>query len=282
MTPRYACSSSLPFTDVRSEILSFVIVALLALAIAVAPVAVAAQGEAMGIVVLHGKGGRPGAPHITEFVEQLERRGFMVANLEMPWSGSRNYDVPVSRGEEEVAGAVAGLRGKGARKVFIAGHSQGGGFALHFGGKHSADGIIALAPGGNVGGQVFVQKLGATLARARKLVADGKGSEPERLADYESRRGVYPIVSVPAAYVTWFDPDGAMNIPRAAKAMNPKIPVLFVLPTDDYPGLLKSSPGVFRQLPKNPLTRLYEPTADHLGAPSASVEEIARWTQSVR
>jgi pimeloyl-ACP methyl ester carboxylesterase len=254
---------------------------LLAAATALAPVAIAAQGEAMGIVVMHGKGGRPNAPHITDFVERLERQGFMVANLEMPWSGSRNYDVPVSRGEEEVAGAVADLRGKGAKKVFIAGHSQGGGFALHFGSKHSADGIIALAPGGNVGGPVFAQKVGDALARARKLVADGKGGEPERLADYEGKRGVYPIVSVPAAWVTWFDPDGAMNIPRAAKAMDPKIPVLFVIPTNDYPALLKSSPGVFRALPKHPLTRLYEPNADHLTVPSASVEEIARWTREV-
>jgi len=254
---------------------------LFAVATAVAPVAVAAQNEGMGIVVMHGKGGRPHAPHMTDFVERLERQGFAVANLEMPWSGSRNYDVPVSRGEEEVAGAVTDLRGKGAKKVFVAGHSQGGGFALHFGGKHDADGIIALAPGGNVGGAVFARQVGDALARARKLVADGKGSEPERLADYEGKRGSYPVVSVPAAYVTWFDPDGAMNIPRAAKAMNPKTPVLFVLPTNDYPALLKSSPGVFRALPKNPLNKLYEPSADHLGAPSASVDEVARWTREV-
>jgi hypothetical protein len=54
-----------------------------------------------------------------------------------------------------------------------------------------------------------------------------------------------------------------------------------VIPANDYPALLKSSPAVYRQLPKNPLTRLYEPAADHLGAPSASVEEIARWTREV-
>ena len=254
---------------------------LLAAAAAAAPVAVGAQNEAMGIVVMHGKGGRPHAPHMTDFVERLERQGFMVANIEMPWSGSRNYDVPAGRAEEELAAAVTDLRGKGAKKVFVAGHSQGGGFALHFGGRHSADGIIALAPGGNVGGAVFLHNVGHALARARKLVADGKGGEPERLADYEGRRGAYPVVSPPAAYVTWFDPDGAMNIPRAARAMDPKIPVLFVIPTNDYPALLKSSPAVYRQLPRNPLTRLYEPAADHLGAPSASVEEIARWTREV-
>lgn len=253
---------------------------LLALGIALAPFAMG-QGNGLGIVVMHGKGGQPGAPHITDFVERLEKRGFLVANIEMPWSRNRNYDVPVARGEEELAGAVADLRSKGAKKVFIASHSQGGGFVLHFAGKHPADGIIALAPGGNVGGLVFTRYVGDALARARKLVAEGKGSEPVELRDYEGRRGDYPVFSPPAAWLTWFEPEGAMNIPRAAKAVDPKTPVLFVIPTDDYPALLKSSPGVFRSLPGNPLTRLYEPRADHLGAPSASVDEIVRWTKEV-
>ena len=251
-----------------------------ALLLAVAPLGMG-QNEPIGIVVMHGKGGRPGAPHIMKFVEDLERRGFLVANLEMPWSRNRNYDMPTSRGEEEVADAVAGLRSKGAKKVFLAGHSQGGAFVLHLAGKPGVDGVIALAPGGSVAGSVFRSNLADALARARKLVAEGKGHEAERLADYEGSRGVYPIVSVPAAYVTWFDPDGAMNISRAARAVDPKIPVLFVVPTNDYPGLLKAAPRVFGALPKNPLTRLYEPSSDHLHAPSASVDEIVRWTRQV-
>jgi len=54
-----------------------------------------------------------------------------------------------------------------------------------------------------------------------------------------------------------------------------------VLPTRDYPALLKAAPATFGALPKNPHTRLYEPSADHLKAPSASVDEILRWTREV-
>ena len=252
----------------------------LVLLMAVATLA-GAQGEPVGIVVMHGKGGSPNARHIVEFVQRLESRGFRVANLEMPWSGARNYDVPVARGEEEVTAAVADLRSKGAKKVFIAGHSQGGGFVLHYAGRHGADGIIALAPGGNVGSLMFERYVGNARTRARKLVAEGKGDEVTELRDYEGKRGDYPVFSPPAAWLTWFEPEGAMNIPRAAKAVDPKTPVLFVIPTDDYPTLLKSSPGVYRSLPKNPLTKLYEPRADHLGAPAASVDEIVRWTKEV-
>jgi dienelactone hydrolase len=243
--------------------------------------AAAAQAEPIGIVVMHGKGGAPNSRHIEPFAQALESRGLLVANLDMPWSGSRNYDVPVSRAEEEIEEAIAGLRAKGAGKVFVAGHSQGGGFALHFAGKPRADGIIAIAPGGNVGGAIYRTKVAEALDRARKLVATGRGAEHERLADYEGSRGIYVVVSPPASYVTWFDPDGAMNIPRAARAADPKVPVLYVLPTRDYPGLLKAGPTTFGALPKHPHTRLYEPSADHLSAPSASVDEIARWTREV-
>lgn len=244
------------------------------------PIAVLAQGEPIGIVIMHGKGGSPNR-HVAELARRLEGQGYLVANLEMPWSGKRNYDVPVSRAEGEIEAAVADLRGKGAKKVFVSGHSQGGAFALHVAGKHAVDGVIAIAPGGSVSSPVFREKLGDSVARARKLVADGKGNEPERLDDYEASRGTYPILTTPAAYVTWFDPEGAMNTPRAAQAANPRVPILFIIPTRDYPGLLKSSPSVFRALPPNPLTKLYEPSSDHLGAPSASVDEIVRWIREV-
>jgi hypothetical protein len=126
---------------------------------------------------------------------------------------------------------------------------------------------------------VFREKLGESVARARQRVVEGKGNEPERLDDYEASRGVSSMMVAPAVYLTWFDPDGAMNIDRAARAANPRVPVLFIIPTRDYPGLRKTSPGVFRELPANSLTRLYEPDADHRGAPTASVDEIVRWTR---
>ncbi len=250
------------------------------LAFCAAPLAAMAQGEPIGIVIMHGKGGSP-TRLVADLARNLEGKGYLVANLEMPWSGRRNYDANVARAEEEVQSALADLRGKGAKKVFIAGHSQGGAFTLHLAGKLAADGFIAIAPGGNVAGRIYRENIGGSLVRARQLVAEGKGSEPARLEDYEGSRGTYPVIAVPAAYVTWFDPEGAMSMDRAAKAANPKTPILWIVPKRDYPGLLKSSPILFRELPANPLTRLYEPNADHIGAPSASADEIVRWTREV-
>ena len=253
---------------------------LLAAVTAVLPIAAAAQSESIGIVIMHGKGGSP-QRLVIELAKGLEAKGFLVANLEMPWSGKRNYDVTTAKGEEEVAAALADLRAKGAKKVFVCGHSQGGVFALHLAAKVAADGFITIAPGGNVATRFYSEKIGSSLARARQLVAEGKGNVPTPLQDYEGSKDAYEILAVPAAYVTWFDPAGAMDMERAVRVVSPRAPVLWVAPTRDYPGLIKGSLPLYRTLPKNPLTRLYEPNADHRGAPAASVEEVARWTQEV-
>lgn len=234
----------------------------------------------IGIVLMHGKGGSP-AKYVSELASALEGRGYLVANMEMPWSGRRDYDVSVGAAEREVEAALRSLREQGAAKLFVAGHSQGGLFALYFGGGNFLDGVIAIAPGGHVGSPMFREKLGESVNLARKLIAEGKGDEKARLFDFEGTRGTYPIITAPSVYLTWFDPEGAMNQAAAVQGMNPEVPVLFIVPTRDYPGLLKVKQQMFDALPKNPRTKLYEPSSSHLDAPSASIKEIAEWTAAI-
>jgi pimeloyl-ACP methyl ester carboxylesterase len=239
-----------------------------------------APSPGIGIVIMHGKGGSP-AKFVAELASALEGKGYLVANLEMPWSGRRHYDVDVAAADKEVESALEALRGKGAKKLFVAGHSQGGLFALYFGTRHLVDGIIAIAPGGNVDSAIFRDKVGDSVEQARKLIAEGKGDETTSFMDFEGSRGTYPVACTAAAYLSWFDPAGAMNQTAAVKKMNPKVPVLFIAPKGDYPGLRKVKQQMFDSLPANPLTKLYEPDSNHLGAPSASIDEIARWTAEV-
>lgn len=253
--------------------------ALLLNAACVAQTAQSAQTR-IGIVVMHGKGGSP-AKHVAELASGLEMKGDLVANLEMPWSGARNYDAPVAAAESEVDAALGELRAKGATHLFVAGHSQGGLFALYFGGKHPVDGIIAIAPGGNTASPTYREKLGGSLSHARQLIGAGKGDEKTPLQDFEGSRGMYTIWCTPANYLSWFDPDGAMNELTAVKSMDPKVPVLFVAPSGDYRGLQAAKQMMFSALPPHPLTKLYEPDTNHLGAPAASIEEIVHWTAQV-
>lgn len=244
------------------------------------PVKAMSDTPKIGIVIMHGKGGSP-TKHVSDLAGALDRKGYLVANIEMPWSGSREYDVNVGAAEEQVEAALSSLRSKGAQKIFVAGHSQGGVFTLHFAGKHTVDGIICIAPGGSVASQVFREKLGNSVARARQMIAEGKGDEKSRFDDYEGKKGTFSVVTTAAVYLTWFDPDGAMNSKRAASAVNPQIPILWIVAQRDYPGLRKTNIPLFDSLPKNPHSRLFEPSADHIGAPYASIDEIVRWTAEV-
>ena len=258
---------------------------LLIVAAAIAPtlltVPAAAQSTPIGIVVMHGKGGSPTARHMTPFVIELERKGLMVANLEMPWSGRRDYDANVETAEAEVTAALNAMRSKGAKKVFVAGHSQGGVFATHYASKYPVDGAILIAPGGNVANTTFRQQLGSAVDQARKMVAEGKGSERGTFMDYEGSKGTSPVHTTAAIYLAWFDPEGAMNQEKSTKAVLPAVPVLFIGPTNDYPTLQRVKQAMFALLPANPQTKLYEPSSDHFGAPRASTDEVVRWTAEV-
>jgi pimeloyl-ACP methyl ester carboxylesterase len=261
--------------------MKYVVTILAAAIIAFAQTSMAqAPSSAIGVVIMHGKGGSP-ARFVSSLASSLEQKGYLVANLEMPWSKNREYNAGVDAAEKQVDEALDSLRAKGASKVFVAGHSQGGLFAIHYGGKHPVDGIIAIAPGGNVANAIYRKELGQSVEQARKLVAEGKGNEKTRFSDYEGSRGTYPVTATAAAYLTWFDPEGAMNQVKASRAMNPQVPVLFIAPKNDYPALLRIKQMMFDALPRNPLTRMYEPDSSHLDAPSASRDEIARWTAEV-
>lgn len=246
------------------------------------PLAVAAQSSAsaIGIVVMHGKGGSPGTL-IAPFAAGLEQNGYRVANLEMPWSGKRGYDKDVAATEQEVTAALDALRGKGAKKLFVAGHSQGAVFAIHYATKHPLDGLVIIAPGGNVATSFYQQQVGASVARARNLVASGKGDERGEFDEYEGAKGNWTVNTTAAIYLAWFDPEGAMNQEKSSRTLPQSLPVLHVAPTSDYPAMLRAKQAMFAALPKNPLTRLYEPNADHRGAPRASINEIIRWTTEV-
>ncbi len=241
----------------------------------------AAQSTAdIGIVIMHGKGGSP-TGLVKKLADGLKSKGFRVANLEMPWSRKRDYDKNVTDAAQEVSAALDKLRAGGAQKVFVAGHSQGAVFALHYAGKHPLDGLILIAPGGDVSTRFYQQKIGSSVDRAHSLVSDGKGNERGEFDEFEGGNGNWTVRTTAATYLTWFDPDGAMNQEKSSRALPNSLPVLHVAPTSDYPALMRRKQEMFDALPDHPLKRLFEPEANHRSAPTAALEEITRWTAEV-
>ncbi|MDZ7938277.1 MAG: alpha/beta hydrolase [Rhodoferax sp.] len=233
-----------------------------------------------GIVVMHGKGGSP-TRLVNELAGALESHTYRVANLEMPWSGRREYDAGVDAAVQEVDAAIRGLRERGAVKIFVAGHSQGGLFALFYSSRHAVDGVIAIAPGGDPTTTTPREKLAGAVQQARVLVAQGKGGEKAQLADYEGSKGITPVETTPAIYMSWFDPEGELGMATALKRIPATVPVLYIAPTNDYPALVRINPSLFKALALHPLTQFYEPNATHMRAPTASISKILEWTRAV-
>ena len=116
----------------------------------------------------------PGPMLFQEFADPRDRLGRIVGH------------VPVAAAAAEVTAAIKELRGKGAKKIFIAGHSQGAVFALHHASGNPPDGLVIIAPGGDVSTNFYRQQVGASVSRARGMVAAGKGTEA---ADFDESEG---------------------------------------------------------------------------------------------
>lgn len=247
----------------------------------IAASAAAQETSAIGVVILHGKGGRPEGLTRPLAVSLIQQKGWHVANIEMPWSGRRQYDVDVQSAAEEVSAAIRALRQLGASRIFLAGHSQGAVFAVHYATKYPLDGLILIAPGGNVATRFYQKQIGASVARARQLVAEDKGKAPGEFDEFEGGKGHWTLRTTAETYLSWFDPDGAMNLMKSAAALPKDLPVLQVTPTGDYPALLRTKQELFDALPAHPLKQLHEPVSDHRGAPRNAAAEIARWIGEV-
>jgi pimeloyl-ACP methyl ester carboxylesterase len=229
---------------------------------------------------MHGKGGSP-TGLMSPLVQYLQEQGFVVLSLDMPWSGRRTYNADVAAAQVQVEEALNQLRAKAVTRVFLAGHSQGGVFALHLGGVLPVDGVIAIAPGGNVGSPIYAEKIGADRARAKEMLDAGLGAQVESFGDYEGSKGTSRVATSAANYWSWFDPQGAMNQERALRAIPASVPVLYLAPTQDYPALSRNNPYLFSLLAKNPLTRMETPVATHLQAPRDTAPRVSQWIQEV-
>jgi pimeloyl-ACP methyl ester carboxylesterase len=232
----------------------------------------------VGVVLMHGSGSSSAG--MSYLADRLRQPGWSIANIDMPWSGTGQFSEPVDAAERKVLAELERLRSHGATRLVLVGYSKGGLFAAHIAGKVKVDALVAIAPNGGSD----QKKLGDQLDKARALVAQGKGMERTLLKDGDvvgaDIRYDLPG-AVPSAYLTWFDPQGAMNFERIWRDLRPGTPTLLIVPTKDLANLVKIKQPLFDGLPPHPANKLYEPDTDHLGAVTSSEAEIVRWLSQV-
>jgi hypothetical protein len=103
----------------------------------------------LGVVLMHGKGGSPDK-HVAGLANALRQQGVLVANLDMPWSGRREYDADVASAVTSGEEALQTLRSQGRASWWWPATARAGCLRCIWL-DACLDGVIAIAPGGNVG-----------------------------------------------------------------------------------------------------------------------------------
>ena len=253
---------------------------LVALLVAVASIAHASASD-MGAVVLHGKWGSPGAGNMRPLIEALEQAGVKVSAPEMPWSGERLYDATVTAAVAQLDGEIAKLRSAGARKVFVIGQSLGAAFGIHYATRGTFDGLVAIAPGHRTENPFWVKRYAREVSAARDLVKTGRAREPVGFLDLNTGDRRRQLNAPAEAFLSFFDVDGPLNMTRNVRAINEKLPVLWIVPRHEDPRSRPDVLALYTDLRKHAATRLAEPESEHLNAPAASATIVIEWLRRV-
>jgi dienelactone hydrolase len=245
------------------------------------PVAALAQGlplAGFGVVLLHGKGGTP-TSMIEGLSETLKKEGALVEAPELPWSHRRIYDATYDQAMAEIDLAVQKLKWAGAKRIVVAGHSLGGNAAIGYAARRQdLAAVIALAPGHLPEAWALRIRTKGAIAKAKQLVADGKGDVPMSFPDLA--QGIpFQVKATPNVYLSMFDPEGPAVIPRNAAAMG-AVPFLWVVGVGD-PIFFHGRDYGFDPGAKHPKSKYLVIPGLHLTTPFQARRMIVDWLRSL-
>ncbi|HTH17519.1 MAG TPA: alpha/beta hydrolase [Magnetospirillum sp.] len=248
----------------------FTLVAALMLAAASAQAA-----DRIGIILMHGKQGSPDKS-ITSLASALSSEGYLVATPEMCWSKRRIYDKPYEACIAELDKAAESLRADGATAIVVAGHSLGGNGALYYAATRPVKAVVSLAGAHNPERFVSRSEIAESLAKAKTMIADGRGAETANFNEVNS--GWTFTVSCSAdTYASFFDPAGSAVMPQTIARI--QAPILWV--SGDRDKGQQAVPAIFAKAPANPLNRHVVVSADHLDTPDAAIPAVREWLRGV-
>jgi pimeloyl-ACP methyl ester carboxylesterase len=237
----------------------------------------AASLQGVGAVFLHGKGVWTGA-FDGGIPAALEAEGAVAVSPEMPWSFSRIYGATYEEAMREIDAAVAGLKGRGATRIVIIGHSLGANAAIGYAARrHGVAAVVALSPGHLPETAEMRASTADAIVKARALVAAGEKSRriwPDRVQGFPTF-----ATASPAVYLSMFDPDGPAVIPKNAAALH-GMPLLWVVGDSD-PIFARGRNYAFSRAPGNPKSRYIEVLAGHLTAPRVARTQVVEWLKSL-
>jgi len=233
------------------------------------------NGEKLGVVLMHGKGGD--TQWIDPLKSRLESVGVKVISPRMPWHRSRIYDKSFDDALSEIKEHVNTLKSNGVEKVFVAGHSLGAVAAAGYAARNDdIQGIILLAPGHFTGWPGFHNRFVDDLLKADKLIADGKGDEKSDFSDLNAGKNFKRFVSA-NIYKSWFADDGPAEFTANMSQIKGNIPILYVAGSQDRIPQTKNKEYAFAKAPTNPDSHFVIIDSGHLDVPENAEEIVIEW-----
>lgn len=233
--------------------------------------ATAQAADKLGIVLMHGKQGRPDHA-IAALASKLSGAGYVVETPEMCWSKRRIYDKPYDACLAELDKVVGDLRRQGATAIVVAGHSLGGNGALGYAASHPVKGVVALAGAHNPERTINRPDISESLNKAKAMIAEGRGAETANFNEINA--GWTFTVSCSAdTYASFFDPTGPAVM--ASNAARLQAPLLWV--SGDRDKSQQNAAAIFTHAPADPLNRHITVSADHLDTPDAATDAMLAW-----
>jgi pimeloyl-ACP methyl ester carboxylesterase len=241
--------------------------------------------ERLGIVLLHGKLGTPGDPRagLEVIARNLEAEGDVAAVPRMPWGdpGWLQVATDVSGSLRIVDDVVSSLKGRGASRIAVVGHSHGANVGLAYAVTRSGvAGLVMAAPGHRP--EELARRdaaMRAAVAEARRLVEDGRGGQPFVGPD-GIQGGKLVLRTTAAIYLSWMDPEGLAAMELQASRLPASIPLLLAIARHDpFYGTVEET--LYRRAARHPYSRFLPIGGDHSTTPMAASAAIQGWLGSL-
>ena len=263
----------------RSRLRGVMAAALMLAALCGAKTNTQAHAETLGVVLVHGKQGRPA--QFERMAQGLENAGYLTERPEMCWSRERIYDLPYLDCLKDIDAAIAALKARGATSIVIAGMSLGGNGVLGYGARHAnLKGIVTFAP---AHAPQFISqqpKIAESLEKARAMIAKGGGDVKADFNDVNTGANgsvEYTVSVTPKVYLSFFAPDSPGVMPTNAAKLT--APLLMISGRLD--NTQRGAYAIFQAVPANPLNRFVNVEANHMGTPAAGRDALTTWLKEL-
>lgn len=235
-----------------------------------------AKGTAKGITVimLHGKGGNPGASQYSGFYSKLRKAGYTVIAPRMPYSRfNGSYQQTI-----EVINAAVDTANKQGDKVVLAGHSLGATISLQYGGNYQRKELVGIMPIALGHAPELSPKLmritGPSVMKAREMASSGNGSKKKSFKDVNMGKPS-SIRMTADTYLSFYDPKIFPGLAGVLPKI--KVPVFWLSGADDRLTQVYDAENNFYQIPANPKSKYMEGKGGHKSVVSREMESIITW-----